>query len=259
MKTLLALLILIPSLSLGDTIFDKMPNTKSSIKKFYNYEIGYQFKYEWDDFYLYGNFDSFVEKYPYVWLQQDSINQRAFRIQKSKENVLLSFDKDKIITAIRYNDDFDEILNKKLRKDLSIYESKEFYEKYTPYGKCYEELQKIKKAIKFKLDINDRFLETYQYFPNAKEDEPILTFHSVIKSVPDKTILNLSCYYMFNDRLSSEFDAILFNSEMFNFGIQVDTEKNSEIFSNDTLVSKEEFKEIFDILTSDVYGLLKEL
>ncbi len=259
MKTLLALLLLIPSLSWGDTIFDKIPNTKTSINKFYNYEIGYQLKYEKDDFYLYGNFDSFVEKYPYVWIQQDSINQRAFRgIQKSKENVFLSFDKDKIITAIRYNDYFDEIV-KKLRADLSIYESKEFYEKYTPYGKCYEELQKIKKAIKFKLDINDRFLETYQYFPNANEDEPILIFHSVIKSQSDKTILNLSCYYMFDERLSSEFAAILFDSEMFNFGIQVDTEKNPEIFSNDTLVSKEEFKEILDILTSDVYGLLKEL
>ena len=257
MKTLLALLLLIPSLSWGDNIFNKIPSTEASIKKLYNYEIGYKFKYEEDDFYMYGNFDSLVEKNTYIWIDQDSIAPRAFRLKKSKEDIILSFDKNKTITGIRQKESFYEFVRK--LKELTKYETEEHLEKYIPYGKCYDELQRIKKAIKLKLNINDKFLDTYQYFPNAIKKEPILAFTSTIKSKLDNTVLRLSCYYLFDEDLTSEFYTFLYDDERYEFMNQRTIREYPEMISKDTLIDKERFKEIFEILKSDVYELIKGL
>ena len=257
MKILLALLLLIPSLSWGDNIFNKIPTTEASIKKLYNYEIGYKFKYEEDDFYRYGNFDSLVEKYTYFWIDQHDIAVRAFRLKKSEKDVILSFDKNKTINGIRHNESFSEIVRK--LNELTKYETEEHLKKYIPFGKCYDELQKTKKAIKLKFNINDKFLDTYQYFPNAKEKEPILAFTSNIKSELDNTVLRLSCYYLFTKDLASEFYIFLYDNERFEFMNQKTLKEYPEMVSKDTLVDKERFKEIFEILKSDVYVLINEL
>ena len=257
MKTLLALLLLIPSLSWGDNIFNKIPTTEASIKKLYNYEIGYKFKYDEDDFYMYGNFDSLVEKNTYIWINQDSIALRAFRLKKSKEDINLSFDKNKTITGVLYSTSYSEYVRK--LNELTVYETEEHLKKYIPYGKCYDELQKIKKPIKLKPNINDNFLDTYQYFPNEIEEERILAFTSTIKSKLDNTVLELSCHYLINKDLTSDFYISLYDNARYEFRKQRILKEYPEIISKDTLIDKERFKEIFEILKTDIYGLIEEL
>jgi hypothetical protein len=255
-RILLALLF-IPSLSWGDNIFNKIPSTNSSIKKLYNYEIGYQFSYDKDDFYIHGDFESLFEDYPYVWIKEDYINQWS-RHKRSDEDIKLSLNKDKIISSISLSSGKSNEIIFRLR-ELTEYETKEHLEKHIPFGKCYDELQKIKKAIKLKLNINDKFLDTYQYFPNAKEDEIILAFRSTIKSKPDDNILNLSCYYELDKDLGSWLYIDLFDSNRFNYMNENIAKDNPDRISRSTLIEKEKFKEIFEILKSDVYVLIKEL
>ena len=257
MKTLLTLLLLIPSLSWGETIWEKIPETKVQISKLFNIEIGYKVEHDgssefWTSKYNeFWDSKEFTEKNPYILINGSDIPSFILPEIKKSEAAELLFDSGFVIKGVSNDYRFKE--SGKIG-DLNILEATQYRENYIPYGKCYDKLIKSKKAISLKLNIKESFLDYYQYFPDAKIDETVLMFGSIIKSKVSNTVLRLNCAYDFDEDKRSDLYIVLFDADAFQFQSNFLNEMMPEMISKNSLIDKKVFKELFDMFILDYNG-----